>query len=162
MGLREQVAARNPAQLFFDDILLGLETTGPARILTNEDFLGFSKLSGDAHPIHYDPDYAAETRFGRCVAHGLLLVGLTALGATPLSAQLHDSMVAFISQETRFIAPVFAGDELRSIHKVTDKSLIPGKKMGRVTFSANLMRGSDVALQGYQSYLIRSRPETTS
>lgn len=162
MDMRERVAAAHPLQLFFDDIEVGLETTGAARILTEEDFLRFSRLSGDAHPIHYDPDYAAATRFGRCVAHGLLLVGLTALGATPLSVQLHDSMVAFISQETRFIAPVFVGDELRSIHKVTDKVLIPEKKMGRVSFSASLMRGNDVVLEGHQSYLIRSRPGPTS
>lgn len=44
------------------------------RTLTQEDFDAFAKLSGDDNPIHVDPDFSAQTRFGRTVAHGLLLV----------------------------------------------------------------------------------------
>jgi hypothetical protein len=41
-------------------------------------FSGFAALTGDAHPIHYDEGYAAQTRFKRPIAHGLLLMALTA------------------------------------------------------------------------------------
>lgn len=37
------------------------------------DFDRFAALSGDDNPIHVDPDFAARTRFGRTVAHGMLL-----------------------------------------------------------------------------------------
>ena len=37
------------------------------------DFDRFACLSGDNNPIHTDPDFSKETRFGRTVAHGLLL-----------------------------------------------------------------------------------------
>ena len=37
------------------------------------DFHRFARLSGDHNPIHVDPDYAAGTRFGATVSHGMLL-----------------------------------------------------------------------------------------
>ncbi len=40
---------------------------------SQEDFHRFARLSGDHNPIHVDPDYAAGTRFGATVSHGMLL-----------------------------------------------------------------------------------------
>ena len=42
-------------------------------IFSQDDFERFALLSGDNNPIHTDPDFCAGTRFGRTVAHGLLL-----------------------------------------------------------------------------------------
>ncbi len=43
------------------------------RTFTQADFDRFAALSGDDNPIHVDPVFAGETRFGRTVAHGMLL-----------------------------------------------------------------------------------------
>ena len=43
------------------------------KIFSQADFDNFANLSGDDNPIHTDPDFCAGTRFGRTVAHGLLL-----------------------------------------------------------------------------------------
>jgi len=40
---------------------------------TQADFDLFAALSGDDNPIHVDPAFSARTRFGRTVAHGMLL-----------------------------------------------------------------------------------------
>ncbi len=40
---------------------------------TQADFDLFASLSGDDNPIHVDPEFSARTRFGRTVAHGMLL-----------------------------------------------------------------------------------------
>lgn len=40
---------------------------------TQEDFDRFARLTGDNNPIHVDPQFSARTRFGRTVAHGMLL-----------------------------------------------------------------------------------------
>ncbi|TYC52209.1 hydratase [Rhodobacterales bacterium] len=40
---------------------------------TQQDFDAFARLSGDDNPIHVDPEFSARTRFGRTVAHGMLL-----------------------------------------------------------------------------------------
>lgn len=43
------------------------------KVFRQEDFDSFALLSGDDNPIHTDPVFSANTRFGRTVAHGLLL-----------------------------------------------------------------------------------------
>jgi acyl dehydratase len=45
------------------------------RVFSQADFDRFAALSGDDNPIHVDPEFAARTRFGRTVAHGMLLYG---------------------------------------------------------------------------------------
>jgi 3-hydroxybutyryl-CoA dehydratase len=41
--------------------------------LNQDDFNRFAVLSGDDNPIHVDPEFSARTRFGKPVAHGMLL-----------------------------------------------------------------------------------------
>lgn len=43
------------------------------KVFSQSDFDAFARLSGDNNPIHTDPDFSSSTRFGRTVAHGLLL-----------------------------------------------------------------------------------------
>ncbi len=66
-----------------DPIQVGAVFTTPSKTLTDAHFLLFSGITGDSHPIHYDVEYARATRFGKPLAHGLLLASLTALGASP-------------------------------------------------------------------------------
>lgn len=47
--------------------------TSITKTFSQEDFDSFALLSGDNNPIHTDPVFSANTRFGRTVAHGLLL-----------------------------------------------------------------------------------------
>src|SRR5947199_66608 len=72
----------------------------------------FPGLTGDNHPLHYDVEYARHTRFGRPVAHGLLLASMTALGAGILAPRVQESVVAFVEQSARLLAPAFVGDTL--------------------------------------------------
>lgn len=84
---------------------------GPSKTLTDAHFLFFSALSGDAHPIHYDVEYAKGTKFGKPLVHGLLLVSLTALGASTARERL-DGLV-FVEQGSRFLHPAIVGDTVR-------------------------------------------------
>ena len=43
------------------------------KVFSQADFDKFAALSGDDNPIHVDPAFAARTKFGRTVAHGMLL-----------------------------------------------------------------------------------------
>lgn len=78
------------------------------RTLTQGDFDAFATLSGDDNPIHVDPAFAARTRFGRTVSHGMLLYGL-------LCAALAEAApgATHAEQELVFPAPTFAGEPLR-------------------------------------------------
>jgi len=71
--------------LFLDDFAPGQSFDGVARVLDEASFTKFAELTGDAHPIHYDADYAAKSKFGARVAHGLLVSSVSALGATAMS-----------------------------------------------------------------------------
>ena len=78
------------------------------RQVTQADFDRFARLSGDDNPIHVDEAFAARTRFGRTLAHGMMLYALVGdevrrtLGADAVEREV----------ELTFPGPVFAGDEL--------------------------------------------------
>jgi acyl dehydratase len=71
------------------------------------DFDQFAALSGDANPIHVDPEFAARTGFGRTVAHGMLLYSCVwALMAASRPGARH------VRQTLMFPAPAYADEEL--------------------------------------------------
>src|SRR5207253_10961198 len=117
-GGRAVLAAVVGAQRWFEDFKVGDRFESPSKTLTDAHFLFFAGMTGDAHPIHYDDEYAKKTRFGRRLAHGLLLTSLTAVGASTLAPLIEDSIVAFLDQSTRFVAPAFVGDTLKPDHEV--------------------------------------------
>lgn len=49
------------------------QTESLRRVFTQTDFIRFAALSGDDNPIHVDPDFSAQTKFGQAVAHGMFL-----------------------------------------------------------------------------------------
>jgi acyl dehydratase len=145
-------------QLFLDDFTVGQRFTGEPRSISDADFAAFGALTGDRHPIHYDAEYAKTTRFGHPVAHGLHLMGLTALGATQLSDQLEASIVALVEQSCRFLKPVFAGSLLRSELIVKDIERKPEKGAGKIRFQVRLLNElGEAILDGQHLYLMRCR-----
>jgi 3-hydroxybutyryl-CoA dehydratase len=78
-----------------------------SKTVADEDVRAFAELTGDRNPVHLDDEYAASTRFGRRIAHGML-------GASLISAVLANELpgrgTVYLSQTLRFTAPVFLGD----------------------------------------------------
>jgi acyl dehydratase len=144
-------------QKYFEDFRPGERFEAPSRTLTDAHFLFFAGLTGDNHPIHYDVEYARErTPFGRPLAHGLLLMSLTALGAGALAPHVHDSMIAFIEQRSRFRAPAYTGDTMYPALEVTE--LIPKQGRGVLKLRATItnQRG-ELVLEGEHVYLVKRR-----
>ena len=75
---------------------------------TQDDFNRFAALSGDANPIHVDADFAARTRFGRTVAHGVLLETVLRGLADRFAPGARVG-----EQALRFCAPTFADEAMR-------------------------------------------------
>src|SRR5215813_5814058 len=144
---------------YFEDFHVGETFHSPAKTMTDAHFLFFARMTGDHHPIHYDDEYAKTTRFGKRVAHGLLLTALTAVGASSLSSVLEGSMIAFVEQSTRFLKPVLIGDTITPELEVSE--VIPKTDVGllRLTTRVKNQRGETV-LEGMQAYLIKKRPRT--
>jgi 3-hydroxybutyryl-CoA dehydratase len=145
------------AQRFFDDFKVGDRFESPSKTVTDAHFLFFSGLTGDAHPLHYDVEYAKRTRFGRPLAHGLMLASLTAVGASTLSPLIEDSIVAFLEQTTRFRAPDFVGDTLKPRHEVI--ALERKRSGGLLSLGVTLTNQRDeTVFEGEHRYLVAYRP----
>lgn len=144
-------------QRWFEDFKLGERFESPGKTLTDAHFMFFAGMTGDAHPLHYDDEYAKQTKFGRRPAHGLLLTSMTAVGASTLAPVIEESIVAFVEQTTRFKAPAFVGDTLKPRHEVV--ALERKRSAGLLTLRVSLtnQRG-DVVLEGEHRYLIACRP----
>jgi acyl dehydratase len=144
-------------QRYFEDFAVGDRFESPSKTLTDAHFMFFAGLTGDAHPLHYDDEYAKRTRFGRRVAHGLLLTSMTAVGASTLSPLIEGSIVAFVEQTTRFLGPAFIGDSIKPEHEIIalDRKRSAGLLTLRVTLTNQ--RG-EMILEGQHKYLIAYRP----
>jgi 3-hydroxybutyryl-CoA dehydratase len=146
-------------QLFADDLAVGFRFRGEEKALTEERFRQFAAMTGDAHPIHYDPAYAANTRFGRPIAHGLLLTSLTALGSTAMSSSFEDSMIAMIEQRWQFRNPAFVGDAVVADYEIKSNSTTSNGRSAKVEIGVTLRNQAGTALlEGCHVYLIRRRP----
>lgn len=79
------------------------------RKVTDELIQKFADVSGDRNPIHLDEEFAAGTRFGKRIAHGMLS---GAFISAVLGNEFHDQKIVYLSQTMRFIAPVFIDDTI--------------------------------------------------
>lgn len=101
----------------FDEIAIG-DTATYTRLITNQEVEAFAAISGDHNPLHLDPDYAATTPFGECIAHGMLT---GALISAAIAMQLPGPGSVYLNQSLQFRAPVLLGDTLTVTLEVTEK-----------------------------------------
>jgi 3-hydroxybutyryl-CoA dehydratase len=78
-----------------------------SRTITEADLVLFAGLSGDLNPVHMDAVYAARSRFGGRIAHGMLTASLL---SAILGNQLPGPGAIYLEQRLRFEAPVYIGD----------------------------------------------------
>ncbi|MET0645274.1 MAG: MaoC family dehydratase [Pyrinomonadaceae bacterium] len=121
------------------------------KTIADEDVRAFAELTGDRNPVHLDDEYAASTRFGRRIAHGML-------GASLISAVLANELpgrgTVYLSQTLRFTAPVFPGDTVTA--RVVVKAVREDKPVVTLeTFCTN-QRGERV-VEGEAVVLVSSQ-----
>lgn len=79
------------------------------KTITDADIRAFAQASGDTNPIHLDETFAATTRFGRRIAHGMLTASLI---SAVLGNDLPGTGTIYLSQSMSFKAPVFLDDTI--------------------------------------------------
>ncbi len=84
---------------------VGFKATMEVKV-TDKMVRQFAEMSGDFNPIHLDDDFAKSTRFGRRIAHGMIL---GALISRALNEQLGSGGV-YLAQNLKFVNPVFIDD----------------------------------------------------
>ncbi len=110
--------------LFFEDLQIG-QTASMGKTITEADILMYSAVSMDTNPLHLDAEFAAESRFGARIAHGMLSAGVI---SAVLGTQLPGPGAVYVSQSLTFKGPVQAGDTVRAFVEITD--LNPAEKAG--------------------------------
>jgi 3-hydroxybutyryl-CoA dehydratase len=92
--------------LSFEDLHVGMRETLMKTVMET-DLVGFARLSGDDNPIHLCDVYAARSRFGERIAHGLYTASLI---SAVLGTRLPGPGAVYRSQTVNFHAPVRIGD----------------------------------------------------
>jgi 3-hydroxybutyryl-CoA dehydratase len=92
----------------FDDYYIGQQAI-IIESFTAENVLSFAQLSGDFNPIHIDEAYSKKTHFKKCIVHGTYV---TSVIGTVLGTKLPGLGTVLISQEHKFLKPVFVGDTI--------------------------------------------------
>lgn len=86
--------------------------------ISEDDVLTFARITGDDNPLHVDAEYAAKTRFGDRIVHGVLLMGLI---SKVLGRDFPGSGSVAVSISCRFLRPVRVNSEVRVSVKITEK-----------------------------------------
>ena len=83
--------------------------------LTAEHVSKYAEISGDYNPLHFDAEFAAQTKFKKLVVQGGLTTGL--LHAL-VAEQMPGPGTVFLSQNWKFTAPVFIGDTITATAEI--------------------------------------------
>jgi|WetSurSiteA1Bulk_404760.scaffolds.fasta_scaffold265402_1 3-hydroxybutyryl-CoA dehydratase len=87
------------------------------KVISEEDVHLFARITGDCNPVHTSPEYAAKTRFGERIAHGLLTAGLI---SAVIAMKLPGPGCVYLSQNLVFLAPVKIDDEITARAEVLE------------------------------------------
>jgi acyl dehydratase len=123
------------------------DTASISRTITDEDIRTFAELSGDRNPVHLDEEFAAQTRFGRRIAHGMF--GASLISAV-LGTKLPGEGSIYLNQTLQFLGPVYIGDTITArvtVSKVReDKSIVTLETLCENQRGETIMRGEAVVL----------------
>ena len=123
----------------FEELTVGERFSTPARAVHEGDILEFAALTGDSHPQHVDPEWAAGSRFGEQIAHGLLVVSF-AVGLLPLDPERVLALRRV--SDAVFKQPVKIGDEVHVDGKITALTELDGGQ-GLVETSLRILNQDD-------------------
>jgi 3-hydroxybutyryl-CoA dehydratase len=102
----------------FDDLRNGDRFTTGGRTVTEADVVMFAGLTGDTHPQHVDAEWAAGSRFGERIAHGMLVMSY-AVGLMPFDPERVVALRRLT--DVAFKQPVRLGDTIRVEGEIADR-----------------------------------------
>jgi len=102
---------------FYEEIEIG-ESFSVSKGITEADIANFAGVIGDFNPIHFDHEYAKTTIFGKKLAHGMLTASFI---STAIGCGIPGKGALYLSQEIKFVKPVFIGDVVTARVEVQEK-----------------------------------------
>ena len=102
----------------YDEIEVGMVESF-SRIITEQMQEMFLQISGDENPLHNDATFAKEKGYVDKVVYGMLTASLF---STLAGVYMPGEKSLLQSVESKFVKPVYIGDELTVTGKVVEKS----------------------------------------
>lgn len=143
--------------LYFEDFFVGQVLCSEFRTVTAEDLETFTRVSGDKHPMHTDPEFARTTRYGERILQGPF--GLAAVfGLLNDMHIIDDSVVGLLDTNWHYRRPIRIGDELAFEMTITGKHRTSRGNEGVVDRHIVLRdRSGHVVQEGTSAVLIAAR-----
>ncbi|MCW1843169.1 MaoC family dehydratase [Prosthecomicrobium hirschii] len=136
---------------YFEDLKVGMRET-ILKTVMDSDVVGFAQISGDDNPLHLSDVYAAKTRFGQRIAHGLYTASLI---SAVLGTRLPGPGAVYMSQTLNFMGPVRIGDVV-----VVDVEVIELVEKGRrCRLHCECSVDNQVVLEGEATVMVPGRPK---
>lgn len=88
-------------------------------IVTDEKVRTFAEISGDDNPLHVNDEFAAKTRFGKRIAHGILI---TSFISKVIGRDFPGDGTIYVSQQVKFKRPVFINDQVMVRIEILEKN----------------------------------------
>lgn len=130
------------------DIVVGKKVSETIKV-TDQMVRQFAEMCKDFNPIHLDDEYAKTTRFGRRIAHGMILGAL-------FSRCLNDNIGSggiYLSQTLKFTNPVYIDEDIIIELEITN--LRPERGIASVETIAKKTNG-DICAKGDAMIMVAS------
>ena len=92
-----------------------------SKTVGESDIYLFAGITGDFSPNHVNDEYMKKTRYGKIIAHGVLLVGFMSTCSTKVIDTVERPAVSYGYDRVRFVRPVFVGDTITVEYEVTEE-----------------------------------------
>lgn len=146
------------AKRYLEDLAVGEVIETPGVTITDWHVMQFAGVSMDFFELHTNEEFAAQTDFGRRVAHGLL--GLAVTDGLKNRSELNVEAIASLHWSWDFVGPIFIGDTVSARLRVAEKRDSKSKPdRGVVTLELELrnQRGETVQ-KGVNRMMVKRRP----
>ena len=151
MDSNDRPAADAMHGYFLEDLEIGMSAVY-GRTIAEGDVSLFAGLCGDDNPLHVHEEFASRSRFEGRVVHGAHTASLI---STVLGTRMPGPGAIYLSQNSRFKAPVRIGDT------VNVRATVTGIDRGRnrATIATVCSVGDTVVIDGEAIVWVPSRPE---
>jgi len=142
---------------YFEDFESSAAVTSRGRTITEADIVAFAGLTGDYIELHTNEEFARQTTFGRRIAHGALIFGVS-IGLCTRMNILDDTVLAFAGvDKLRFVAPVFIGDTIHVTKRVLERKEL-GASQGAIVFETRVLnQRAELVLIYHDKMLMKRR-----